>query len=79
MKGRGAHGCFMSGSVGRAVALTFLMMTSILLAFIGGVEGRTISSDERWEGDFVLSEDISIAAGVTLTIEAGANVTVTGE
>ena len=69
----------MSGSVGRAVALTFLMMTSILLAFIGGVEGRTISSDERWSGDFVLSEDISIAAGVTLTIEAGANVTVTGD
>jgi hypothetical protein len=56
-----------------------LMMTSILLALTGGVEGRTISSDERWSGDFVLSEDVSVAAGVTLTIEAGANITVTGD
>jgi hypothetical protein len=79
LKGCSTHGTAMSRTVGRAVTLSLLMLTSIILAFVGGVEGRTISSDERWSGDFVLSEDITVAVGSTLTIEAGTNVTVTGD
>jgi len=69
----------MSGSAVRAMTLTLLMITSFFAAFPFATEATVISADTHWSGSVTIDDDILVTASRTLTIEAGTQITVTGD
>ncbi len=71
----------------RQRSLSILILTALLLApFLAAApealrspthEGVVHTSDVTWSGNMTLDEDVTIASGATLTIEAGTNINVT--
>ena len=69
----------MSGSAVRAMTLTLLMVTSFFAAFPFATEATVISADTHWSGSVTIDDDVLVTASRTLTIEAGTQITVTGD
>ena len=71
----------------RQHGLTLLILASLVLAPMliaapealraHAHEGVVYTSDQTWSGDMSLGEDVTIASGATLTIEAGTHINVT--
>jgi hypothetical protein len=69
----------MSGSAVRAMALTLLMVTSFFAVFPIATEATVISADTHWSGSVTVDDNVLVTASRTLTIEAGTQITVTGD
>ena len=61
------------------MSITLLMLTSLFAALPTTSEALTINSNTTWTGNVTVDENILVAAGRTLTIDEGANITVTGD
>ncbi|PXY72644.1 MAG: hypothetical protein CXX81_28195 [Methanobacteriota archaeon] len=69
----------MSGSSVRAMTLTLLMVTSFFAVFPIATEATVISADTHWSGSVTIDDNVLVTASRTLTIEAGTQITVTGD
>ena len=69
----------MSGSSVRAMTLTLLMITSFFAVFPIATEATVISADTHWSGSVTIDDNVLVTASRTLTIDAGTQITVTGD
>ena len=58
---------------GRALSIASLLLTVLLLPMVSGADS-TVSVNTTWSGNMVLSGNVTVASGATLTVSPGASI-----